>query len=73
VALCVEGIKPLAALNVVPVWPAPIVTLAGAVKSALLLLIEITAGEVADLSSNTVQVVDELELMLVGLQVSELN
>jgi len=64
---------PVVAEKFTELWPIAMVTLAGTVTIALLLLSDTAAATVAALVSDTVQVLDEVPPSVDGVQVSELN
>jgi hypothetical protein len=64
---------PVVAVKFALVWPAEIVTLAGTVTLALLLLKVTVAAELAAPVRDTVQLAEEFELKLVGAQESVLS
>jgi hypothetical protein len=73
VALWLLVSVPTVAVKFALLWPVVIVTLAGTVTFALLLLRDTVAFEVAAPVRNTVQVAEEFELKLVGEHESVLN
>jgi len=64
---------PVVAEKFAELWPIAIVTFAGTVTSALLLLSDTTAATMAAFVSDTVHVLDEVPPSADGVQVSELN
>ena len=73
IALWALPTAPLAAEKFAALWPIAMVTLAGTVTSALLLLSDTVDAPVAALVSDTVQALDEFPPNVDGVQVSELN
>ena len=72
-ALCALPTAAVAAEKFAELWPIAMVTFAGTVTIALLLLRETTAAAIAAFVSDAVHVVDELPPNVDGVQVNELN
>jgi len=73
VALWALPTAPVLAVKFAELWPIAMVTFAGTVTSALLLLSVTTAAEVAALVRDAVQVLDEFPPSVDGVQLSDVN